>query len=117
MKILLVNAYNTQQAFAITQNEAEQLLEVRAVDLCLRDSERLEKAASASGWTGSFIALHPTIDGPDVFAQFVETLNEYRTLFNADGTPKGAPAVKDVNPFTGRVMQIVAPPKDGVELN
>lgn len=112
MKILLVNAYNTQQTFPITQNEAEQLLEVKAVDLCLRDSERIENRTGAST-----IALHPTIDGPDVFAQFVETLTEYRTLFNADGSPKGAPAIEDTNPFTGKVMRIVAPPKDGVELN
>jgi hypothetical protein len=108
VKIFLVNEYDTREKFELTKDEATQLLQIDAILVCFSDTERLSENGPVSG-----ICFHPAIDGPAVYAQYLETIREYREIYG----PNGKAAPEDRNPFTGKVMTIIAPPKDGPEQN
>ena len=111
-KVLLVNEWDTRERFELTVDEAHQLLDVGAAFFCLADTIYLEENGSVP--VGEpFIALHAqgSLGGSRAYEAFVASISEYRGLPNAKVGPE------DLNPFTGKLLKMVAPPKNGPEQN
>jgi hypothetical protein len=104
-KILLVNERDTDDRFEVTEEEARTLLNSNVGFFCLGDTLYLE------GELGPVIVIHAGIgEEATRYDMFVAAITEIRAE-GASGT------AKDRNPFTGKIVQIVAPPKGGVEQN
>lgn len=105
-KVLLVNEYDTRQRFELTYNEAHDLIEAKAVFFCLADTVALEEKVGYA-----FIAVHAAVDTRDAYSQFVEVIESVRK------DPTKSAGYDDVNPMTGRRMNILTLPKSPPDLN
>jgi hypothetical protein len=105
-KILLVNELNTREQFELTQMEARLLLNSGAGIFCLGDTIHLESELGEP-----VIVIHAGLGEESTrYEMFLAAISEVRAE-DAGGT------AEDRNPFTGKILQIVAPPKGGPEQN
>ena len=113
-QLLLVNERDVRQRFELTYDEAHTLLESGAAFFCLADTIKLEEDGSIP--VGHpFIAIHAALGNEETrYQMFVNALTQFRT---EDSGVVAHVEPEDLNPFTGKVVKVVTPPKGGAEQN
>ena len=112
-KILLVNEFYNRERFELTAAEARQLLNMGAAFFCLADTLLLEDSGP-SPVGEPFIAIHAGLgEEATRYEMFVSAISESR----AEDLGLKRVEAEDLNPFTGRIVKVVAPPRGGPEQN